>query len=167
MQEISGFDVFNWLVYTDELKIPHGEFPEGPENWDQAWWDSYRWNPLQGSANTDVDPNASPKPTWDSLIVAVRGMEETGRDLHLYEVSTPWGFKDAIDRQRAEVKESIDVVVGGVGHHVGEGINHLTGLIQNGRTVQQRGDQATLCRHAQHESGKTLTSPAIPSEGFA
>ena len=98
-----------------------------PADIDQAKWEAYNtWNPPPGY--TEPDPNASPKPTWDEMVAAEAAWEKW-RDL---QGDLIW----AEDRRnltitgRAELTEENQITMGGAERYVGEGIDHLTGLLQ-------------------------------------
>ena len=60
------------------IRTPYGLYPGSiPGGWNApltlAAWDAYQWNPPEYMASeyTDLDPNASDKPTWQEIVDAV------------------------------------------------------------------------------------------------
>ena len=64
------------MVEGGLITLPHGAypgtFPGGlNDEFDQARWDAYQWNPPEGLPEYRTpDPAASPKPTWAQLVEA-------------------------------------------------------------------------------------------------
>ena len=111
---------------------------------ERAWfseseWEAYPWNPLPAHMDElrfnryphrqfrrdlgrgAADPDASPKPTWEKLLEIT--VYYAGRRHRIAEVSA--GFREALSR----ITDSESLTVGGDELVIGEGIDHLTGLI--------------------------------------
>ena len=76
-------DAIRYLGDYEGLVVPHNERIYGnmfrdPNNITEADWNAFRWNPLQGGRNTEVDPNASPKPAYADLLWAAAAKQVAG-----------------------------------------------------------------------------------------
>ncbi len=152
------------------LKVPYGEHriltPE--TSMTEEGWGKYQWNPppLYADRYIAPDPDASPKPGWPDLVKWWRVSKidaKYGDSVHYLRV--------AADPTRRQITDQAKLDVGGRSVHVGDGLDHMTGLLQMaeqataaGSTlphiVLRDGDQLKRSVHRQSEIRTILEATA-------
>ena len=122
--------IYMWLVEHRSLKIPHGAAPwkVGLEYQTESEWDAFSWNPLTSLGYTEIDPAASPKPTWATLIEVNRKQKVVVR---LNTINNKFDERTyrPFDEVRREITDLGPLKYGSSAVHIGQGIDHMTGLM--------------------------------------
>ena len=90
-------------------------------------WNAHGYNPpahmSEWFPEADERENVRPKPTWAEIIIAFRDskLKSASAILELY--------KDQIDEHRKAVTDETALEIGAKLVHIGDGINHMTGLM--------------------------------------
>ena len=124
-------EILAWMGPNRGLSLPHGfnpgaSFPTPVT--EKSHWDAYQWNPPEHSTLADhqtPDLHASPKPTWDELLAAQEAI--TSAELR---GDTDRILQYTVENTRRKITENVAVKVGDRSIHVGEGIDHMTALLQ-------------------------------------
>ena len=149
------------------LIFPHRAHPfsvffrerERPDPRTEEEWDAIQWNPSPGNLSeatragfehlAEFDPSASPKPTWNELVIANRNyIIHEGRNDILRR--TPRVLDPAVDR-----RANAPVEIEGLGPvYIGGGIDHLTSLLHSKASFGEPGYEnpfAILRHNEEHE----------------
>ena len=120
------------------LKLPYGVWPVGnydahPDDFDKATWLAYAWNPPTGY--DEQDPDGSPKPSWAEMLLALRELLEVdvyvNRAIRAMEEGPRLDWpKTSPTEVRRQMTDLSPINHGGDDIYVGQGLDHMTGLIQ-------------------------------------
>ena len=114
----------------DRFGIEHLEIPPG---WQEEWpgvpcWSVFRFiaKIRESEAISGVDPDAFAKPTWDELQAALKLLNDQDK---FHDLKMEHHITDESEKVKRRITEN--AVLGGLGKlHVGNGLDHMTGLIQ-------------------------------------
>ena len=133
IQEISASQIIGYL----NLKVPYGIDIIRPNasrdersKFTEAQWDAFAWNPPDGYQHPD--PDASPKPTWDELVAGDRNISISSSINNVwYELRIGPDYIPGYgaSKVRRELTDETAIKHGDTDVHVGQGMDHLTGLI--------------------------------------
>ena len=135
------------LVVNEGLKTAHGvslfDYPGHHDSFlNENDWLNFSWNPPEHwkaePEYSAVDPNASPKPTWQEILDAVSLI-----DLQAKKRDEPY-ILASLAQHRTALTDAATIEHEGESLYVGAGLDHMTGLLQ---MVEQANDAGELCPH--------------------
>ena len=145
---INILETLDFMAWQLGLRLPHGIGFEAYEKANtEELWDNFSWNdPINFNEDfTEPDPDASPKPTWNELLIASRKYE-------LY-----WKADDAnraistLSTHRTALTDAATIEHEGESLYVGAGLDHMTGLLQMAEQADAAGD---FCPHIVMRDGE-------------
>ncbi len=139
---------FNFARWEEAgVAIPYGLKPAGAPGGrvnviaDEAAWDAYQWNPPESWVHKypEPDPNASPKPSWNTVIEAIRRGRIWSSGETAYEALNYGLGEFSPDEIRRQMTDADALSVGRLSVYVGAGLDHMTGLLQMVEQAAQAG----------------------------
>ena len=143
---VTPYGYNNYEMFSDNGKLL-------PDDVSEKQWNNYSWNPPEmltsrnprhEGEDTAPDPDASPKPDWETIVKGNR-LYELGQ-IKLVE---PYALQHT-GSHRAAITDAATIEHEGESLYVGAGLDHMTGLLQ---MVEQANDAGEVTPHVVMRDG--------------